>query len=112
MTKEERSAFFAQYWGQICKDKFGSINIWNGLFDISDYYLELKSLSNISDEDFEYLFYGTKSERFEINNSGTMTLSYNFTIESIDYLRSKSYALPFRQYSVEELVKGGVIKLI
>ena len=100
-------------------------------------YLELKSLKNISDEDaIEFMnnYCGIIShieksyieEKSFENNILCIRLSnvmypHNFqkyiSINELrgcyyDLFRSKGYALPFRQYSVEDLVKEGVIKLI
>lgn len=114
-TIENKEQFFAQYWGQIMIDHNGSVNIWNGLFDLRGCCLELTPLSSITDEDAVYIAkiefgnidYQTKWEGFNISNNDFSSLS----LESTDYLRSKGYALPYMGIEVETLVKWGWIKL-
>lgn len=57
--------------------------------------LELKPLSQISDEDKEHAYW----------------LVYPITVINIDFLRSKGYALPWMGLSVEEMVEYGWIRL-
>jgi hypothetical protein len=160
MTTLEKEQFFALYWGQ----KVFKVKVLNHLSLVNDYlkmevkdgYLELKSLSNISDEDAievakivkrkflshykegeitfkvvreKYsvkvtLYYRDTSqleveiEESSINSRDSREFGQNKYFythnqkEAFDYLISKSYAISFKKYSVEDLVKQGVIKLV
>ena len=150
-TLENKTKFFAQYWGQdlLCRVIFGKnkneIIMHNTpcsnlkLGEIIDSYLELKPLSQISDEDviqgITYLYNKTYEDLGEIlevkhyNTFSSITTTRtgeNFkTYRSIhhwkgtkrirsaeaDYLRSKGYALSYMDLSVEDLVEYGWIKL-
>jgi hypothetical protein len=78
--------------------------------------LLLTSLSNISDDDLNFL-----SEILEVIypenfvNSIVENSSYGANptncISATDFLRSKGYALPYMGYSVEDLVKEGIYTL-
>lgn len=89
-------------------------------------YLELKPLSQISDEDaihglkliissrnssaFDYC----KSQNYSIEqmvNYFNRHLVYDFKLILTDYLRSKGYALPYMDLSVEDLIEYGWVKL-
>ena len=146
-TLENKSKFFAIYWGQevaIQNDGGGT----GFVYDINEYtitdirydFLELKSLSQISDEDaieVARILYG-ESDNFaiEFNAAGITSVSpyglpcYGNTIDinwsgevsyeaassmsilkAYDYLRSKGYALPWMGLSVEQLVEYGWVKL-
>ena len=126
-TLENKAKFFTQYWGQdvLCRVIFGKnkneIIMHNTpcsnlkLGEIIDSYLELKPLSRISDEDAieiskEYPAFGS-----DIRNS-VKELFQEFddlelSIKTGDYLRSKGYALPWMDLSVEDLVEYGWVKL-
>lgn len=114
-----KSRFFAQYWGQKVlmhseKQIFPHGNNWGSSINYKD-YLELKPLSNISDEDFNLIMndgimnpdpsIGDPVFTFEV---GGLRLS---DLTTTDYLRSKGYALPWMGLSVEELVIYGWVKL-
>jgi len=89
--------------------------------------LELKPLSKLSDEDaieyFDILWnrvHENKSRSFKIEYGkdwANSLLSQRYglipsnLLHGIDYLRSKGYAIPFMQYSVEELISFGWVKL-
>lgn len=95
--------------------------------------LNLKTLSKISDEDsiqvFDYIFGGKDANKNKsINekitfgkewascygkffNYGSGHFGYE-TGNVIDLLRSKSYALPWMNLSVDEMIEAGWIKLI
>ena len=86
-------------------------------------YLELTPLSEISDEDAEHIAkYRYKSSKMLSSQIGKGIIddylnrvheNANFNIEQyeIDYLRSKGYALPYMDLSVEDLISYGWIKL-
>lgn len=103
-----KSRFFAQYWGQdVCQTKGGS-------------YLELKPLSKITDEDAEELLpfvsfqfsskYTDEQIKEEIKKSVLDTEMMPF--ELFDFLRSKGYALPYMNYSVDDLISFGWVQLL
>lgn len=138
-TLEEKERFFATNWGAICVDRHGSINIWNGLFDISDCHLELKPLSSITDEEAVALYkiydstVGAGQLRYKgiykhdedflhfeayydkgpmINYYLSLVELHRLNINCVDFLRSKSYALPYMGVPVETLVSWGWVKLV
>jgi hypothetical protein len=52
--------------------------------------------------------------RFDIIDNFSLLIEdkiINFSLDIFDYLRSKGYAVPFMEYSVENLVEMGWIKL-
>ena len=118
-TLENKERFFAQYFGQhvlyFSSDFLRKID--NLTLDSveNDDYLELKPLSQISDEDAIKIskeFYAFKSD---IRNS-VKELFQEFDVLELsmeigDYLRSKGYALPWMDLSVEDLVEYGWVKL-
>jgi len=98
-------------------------SLLNALNCEHDYSIELKPLQSISDEDKKqldliedvadpyqdgYLSYGKTWEDLHYNNGD---FHRNLSIKSYQYLQSKGYALPYLNYSVEELVNKGWIKL-
>lgn len=145
-----KSRFFSQYFEQIVakETKYPNsptINTTTVFFinGLSDYFLELKSLSNYTKEDsieveriwrasdarveayFKNSYPNTVYDDREL--VGRSLIKYwleecklnfqnridNRTIQHItDYLRSKGYALPFMEYSVEDLVSFGWVKLL
>ena len=130
-TLENKAKFFAQYWGQyvlyFTSDFLRKID--NLTLDSveNDDYLELKPLSQISDEDaieVSKIFglgnlSGAIKElilsifRTSINDSGTTSSTNGIKnwLHVFDYLRSKGYALPYMDLSVEDLVEYGWVKL-
>ena len=115
-TLENKQSFFAQYWNWIYEGE----SVCENIEDIQEsYFLELKPLSQITDEDLEEIGFGNirdKSvefnfESYEMNwqsscgNYGTMLLKH------FDFLRSKGYALPFLGLSVEDQIEYGWVKL-
>lgn len=141
-TLENKAKFFAQYWGQhlIIMGSFLRIIDHLTLGNIeNDDILQLKPLSQISDEDviqgimitynktYEYLGEILEVKHYNTFSSITTTRAgENFkTFRSFhhwngnrkigsmecDYLRSKGYALPWMDLSVEDLVEYGWVKL-
>lgn len=106
-----RSRFFAQYFGVRVFQ-----NDLNKRYDYPTYkypmtierefkdqvieYLELKPLSKITDEDREYCV-----------SIGDGRIYKNFQQNQVDFLRSKGYAIPFMNFSVEDLVSFGWMQL-
>ena len=142
-TLENKAKFFAQYWGQhvlyFSSDFLRKID--NLTLDSieNDDFLELKPLSQISDEDviqgITYLYNITREELGEIleikhydtfSSITTIGIGCNFktsrsihhwkgtkkigSVES-DYFRSKGYALSYMDLSVKDLIEYGWIKL-
>lgn len=127
-----RMAFFAKYWGVKCLYVVGVglVEIGTGGWNLkhSDFFLELKSLDNISDDDaieyFDILWHEThksKSKEFKIEYGkewANSLLAERFglipsnILHGADFLCAKGYALPFMGYSIEKLVEFGWIKLI
>lgn len=89
-------------------------------------YINLKQVKNISQEDLLqianiFVMEGSKDEqllatkiilshRCDIEQEAA--LIYNHNAQAIDYLRSKGYATDYLQYTVEDFIKMGWIKLI
>ena len=102
-TLENKSIFFARYWGQhvlyFTSDFLRKIN--NLTLDSieNDDFLELKPLSQISDEDVINLGYSNMSH-----------LKSNLD-RNIDQLRSLGFALPWMDLSVKDLIEYGWVKL-
>lgn len=141
-TLENKARFFSLYWRQkVMRCKTFNATTGHGLsglmkVDINsetikeNWFLELKPLTSISDEDAievakifgrvkgdspnEYrklinYFFGDGSlfDRFYL----IPELPVYTSLEVIDCLRSKGYALPFVGASVEELINRGWVKL-
>jgi len=136
-TLENKAKFFALYWGQKIVRHYDWHNhvenascAWESVFPdtkYNSYYLELKPLSSISDEDslslsaiIQRVFPSAKSiqdgkdfiNKFISGNILFLKISQVSTITNvIDFLRSRGYALPWMGLSVEELINRGWIKL-
>lgn len=132
---KEKEQFFAQYWGlEVLVDTIGkkssNTQILNkGTFpysrDIQEYYLRLKPLSEITDEDalgvaniFKWNHYSDESKINQVKTYLSQYLDYhNSNISSIenmlllDFLRSKGYAVQWKQYSVQNLIDKGWVEL-
>ena len=106
MTHEEKESFMAQYWGQniYIEETLPKLKFYVNTQTIeSNGYLELKSLANMSDEDAEELGINVNYEKFNEEALDYIT---------VDLIRQKGYAFGWRQYSVEYLVKKGIVKLV
>lgn len=132
-TVENKAKFFAQYWGQrvlSVKQSDGGRDKWvvdgdvlNEIKGFKNDYLELKTLSQITDEDsIEVGKIITKGITLPINFNLTLhgrlyvgdfkKQSYKDSVlEVVDFLRSKSYSLPYMDLSVENMIEYGWIKL-
>ena len=131
----DKCSFFGHYFQQIVakETKYPNsptINTTTVLLinRLSNYHLELKPLSKITNEDiikWAYLIFNSKFEikdTYQNANDVWVLINKNevpFFIQpkdcnamQIDYLRSKGYALPFRDYSVEDLISFGWVRLI
>ena len=132
-TLKNKKIFFAQYWGQdvvihpdqyptSLEDVVEAIHINFLTNDYENTYLELKPLSSITDEDLRHIYnnYARKTYKTTIDSiKGIIINLKNFesrkwdylSIEAWDYLRSKGYALPFHDLSINELIEYGWIKI-
>jgi hypothetical protein len=115
--RELKCSFFSMYqFSNVCFEGISN-SVWNtGVDLVFGYYVEngdagriymkdttpllLKSISNITDYEREYC------------HSLVKGFHHNFQQNQIDYLRSRGYAVPFMEFSVQELVSLGWIKLI
>lgn len=93
---------------------FGFVFIENE-YHIKDIQIELKPLSEISVEDSIEVsdICGTFTETNVINrliDGSGYTMSNVKAIELTDFLRSKSYLIPFRHYSVDQILEMGWAK--
>lgn len=122
-----KSRFFGQYLEQIVAKETKHLNsptintttvfLINAL---SNYHLELKPLSKLTDEDAEELLpfvssqfsskYTNEQIKEEIKKSVLDTEM--MPSELFDFLRSKGYALSFLNYSVDDLVSFGWVQLL
>lgn len=128
-TPLNKVKFFSQYWGQnIFVNPILDPRPVNNIYlfdyvepeDIDDEYLELKSLSSITDEDAIGVINILKVELHSdseiefIHNAIKTYIDKGYKgIDShiLDYLRSKGYALPWMGLSIETLQEYGWIKL-
>lgn len=128
-TIENKAKFFAQYYGQyiirqpLMTTVFLNYHLNLGYDEIiKDGWIELTSLSDITDEDaieVAKIFFGSDypdaSLAKEILKIELSTGHHGITgigwIRVWDYLRSRGYALPWMGVSVEEQIKRGWIKL-
>ena len=100
--------FFGQYFEQIVakETKYPNsptINTTTVLLinELSNYHLELKPTSKI-----------TVLERKELNKLTSDKSVVEYLRIKKDFLRSKGYAVPFMEYSVEDLVSFGWVQLV
>lgn len=132
-TLENKAKFFALYWGQ---SVYNNPKIKNGGFiclsgrNLKNGCLELTPLSQISDEDaievFDILFgysesHKNKPKEFKIEFGKDWSDSINREtfgqlfpkgyLHMIDHLRSKDYAVPWLDLTVEDLIAYGWVKL-
>lgn len=121
-TLENKAKFVAQYWGQpiyyvnnldrVVESNIGGWIQQNGL---NFCYLELKSLSTITDEDAIDLgkIIGYLNSPFQVRKHLKENYPFGDSLEQpeLDYLRSKGYALPYMGLSVKKLIEYKWIKL-
>lgn len=113
-TPQNKAAFFAQYVNQPVYVMDGSnvvrllrpTRVIAGPGD----YLSLKSLSEISDEDaieVARMFYMKPNGKYSPDWCRKNMNHLSELRITADYLRSKSYLLPFRDITVEEILSFG-----
>ncbi|MCT4153226.1 hypothetical protein HZP59_18515 [Elizabethkingia anophelis] len=132
---ENKARFFAQYWGQKIAYWNNNIQIKPKLNilinEIDDHdVLELKPLSSITEEDAMKVSQIATHKSYErtsnikhgkmiaqhfakeYNPTGLIQISLISTVSRIiDYLRSRGYALPWMEISVQKLIEYGWVKL-
>lgn len=120
---EMKARFFAQYFFQkvLCtkKETFNPVYLtaadleFRVLNDFETDYLLLKPLSLISDEDASAITIYSDYSKGRFNDYGfyNPTGFQFYSQNTVDFIRLKGYALPFMQYSVEQLVEMNWIKL-
>ena len=109
--------FFAQYWGTktLYVGGVGLVEIGKGGWNLKhpDFFLQLKPLSKITDEDAISMYRGLERNYESANQFLEDYKSIGFLEQSeVDFLRSKGYAAPYLGYSVDELVKIGWVQLV
>ena len=136
ITPEIKQKIFTLYWGQeivimphftkpqepMCVFQYWYDEIFESVTVGDESCLHLKSLQSITDEDaIECGFMQCDDEssaNYGMSASGCFVdalSSPNFygilDLHAIDYLRSRGYALPYMDWSVDELIESGVFKL-
>jgi recombinational DNA repair protein RecT len=120
--------FFAQYFGQRILNPYSLLTYTNTgvikeinavqLSNIRDNdFIELKSLSKITDEDaYKIPYRNSSDEIIGYYTANSLIDNINcigfYTNEEIDSLRALSYAVPFMGYSVDDLVSFGWVQLL
>lgn len=132
ITTEIKEKIFSQYWGQIYQyhdsKSAPQFRINERTFPLDDepVFIILKPLSAITDEDAveiamlgglagklaakEYVVSAGKSLVLHYFNKQTNVYGKDW-FRIFQFLQSKGYALPYMDYSVEDLVKAGIYKL-
>lgn len=131
ITKDLRSVIFQQYHSQYVNSSIGLCKLRDSDRVDEIEWIELKKLSNITDEDaieaiqmnvtekYEELKIESKNDdavcySFHTNRGGRLHgfLTYDdLRFNVYQYLQSKGYALPYMDYSVQDLVELGIYKL-
>lgn len=131
INNENKAKFFVQYWGQkvLSNDfrianKIGNLKVKGREITLHSHFLELKSLSDISDEDavgvYNILYpetkwaddYKIKEVKSWLNNEfGISNIFHKWDVGHIfDFLRDRGYLVPFLGLSCEELIESGWTK--
>ena len=115
-TLENKAKFYALHWGQeVIKDVISGVGYpvegSNISLNIETSFLHLKPLSSISDEDKEHLDALLSADFDEYGYWFGMGGIHYYQPHEVDYLRSRGYALPWMELSVEKLMEYGWIKL-
>ena len=109
--------FFFFFWGTktLYVGGVGLVEIGKGGWNLKhpDFFLQLKLLSKITDEDAISMYRGLERNYESANQFLEDYKSIGFLEQSeVDFLRSKGYAVPFMGYSVEDLVSFGWVRLV
>lgn len=114
ITKER---VFALYWNCLIDTSINGTPItsrWMAALekDELDASIIVTPLSQITDEDARVIHQGHNASDFIRYFNGDMDLAMkSLNTIGFDYLRSRGYALPYMNYSVDDLVSAGVFKL-
>jgi len=125
-TLENKAKFFAQYWG--CKALYvggvGLVSVGKGGWNLKhpQFFLQLIPLSAITDKDaievsriLDSNFRQPLEDKYKdfhaSRGKSHVVPERPCRSDVADYLRSKSYAVPFLGLSVEDLVNYGWVKL-
>ena len=120
MTLENKAKFFAQYWGQEVVFHRNSRpemvtfeSMVNSVSIIDGYSLYLKPISSISDEDAMAItiYWAFKPKNLTEYGYTDIRGFQFYAYSSVDFLRSKGYAMPFHDLRVDQMVNAGWIKL-
>lgn len=107
-TIENKQRFFALYFGQevLIDDNLWKHKVLGDTMYWDDCHLELKSLSDITKEESDYI----KKLKVICHSDGSHDLEP--MQHTTDYLRSRGYLLPFMGLAVEQILahKWAVIK--
>lgn len=115
IDRDNRSVFFQQYHRQYVDSSSGRCRLRDadGVDNIN--WIELIPLSDISDEDAlefsDIRKIGLPSIKLGKRMIEMFVNGDDINLEEVDYLRSKGYALPWMNLSVDALVKIGWVKL-
>ena len=122
-TIKNRAKFFSLYYGQnvlyvggVGLEPIGTKG-WN--INHPDFYLMLKPLTKLTDDDAINVskIWGSDVESRILGNYLSIRIATREVSETrnsvgiVDYLRSKGYAIPYLDLSVEDLIEYGWIKL-
>jgi hypothetical protein len=123
-----KSRFFAQYYGQeilrwhqwVEETPDSKVDLSIPAIDKKGWFIKLKPLSKITKKDLEKLKFGNISNKkvtfiFDSYNrhwSSSCGSYGTLLLKDIDYLRSKGYAVPFMEHSVDDLVSFGWVQLL
>ena len=114
-----KSSFFGQYFEQIVakETKFPNSPTINTttvflINALSNYHLELKPLSKITNEDALKCWENDNYNASEDDIKEVSRLFLEMTAVNSDYLRSKGYAIPFMKHSVDDLISFGWVQLL
>lgn len=99
------------YWGQEVLSDGINIGACVGDFD-DNLYLELKSVSELTPMQVEIV---KELEDWEGNSKISLMVKHryfaNISFRTMDFLRSKGYAVPYLNWSVDDLIEEGIVKL-
>lgn len=121
ITKQIRQKIFMLYWGQEVLSDGVNIGACVGDFD-DNLYLELKSVDSLDYLEGHYVAELQDWQdcvmpiKVEVLASIIFRVSVSFGLEKLnyktmDYLRSKGYAVPYLNWSVDDLIEEGIIKI-
>jgi len=126
INSQTKELFFAQYYGQdvltIGNARCENIAAnWGEPMIFETQFLEIKPLYSISDEDATFIInnYVTTPEGYKVLNVAGFVNIIKRYIENnnlpsgiADYLRSKSFALPWNGITVEQQIAAGWVRLV